>query len=413
MTRAPRARSRAHHLSLCRNTLLPHQVSVSGLPAGHTSSAPTLGQTSWGGSGSGPLRGTTNPLRPSFRLHDEARGHACHEDETGAGKMRHWEDRPPGQGQESRYAKSRCPQLTAQAADTRGILQPKCPRSPEALSPGGLLFLPGNEDWPDSSSWEEKGMWGSRGQARSPLRPTGVQQVVGGLLALPCFPRPHCCGGRSARPRRSASPARTISPHQARGIQSRPTRPAVQRQGSTETRRARPRDQALHITLTTLRKTSLAWAPSRSVLGHHRFVQSTGVYRAPTVCQTPLSVLDRAANKPSDQGVIRGKHQVCSARGTQRKPLTSQHKHPPPPSSSQVSSSSAWTLPQSPDQLRSSGHVPHLPLQGGGVPGWQIGPGARVVHTPPTQRGQKAPGPNPASTTHSHGLTLHLSLNLS
>lgn len=249
---------------------------VSGVLAGHTSRAPTLGQTSWGGSG--PLRGTTNPLRPSFHLQDEARCHACHEDETGAGKMRHWEDRPPGQGQESRYANAQVPAAHSSGCRHSRNSAAERPRSPEALSPVGLLFLPGNEHWLDSSSWEEKGMWGSRGQARSPLRPTGVQQVVGGLLALPCFPRPLCCGGRSARPRRSASPAWTISPRQARGIQSRPTRPAVQRQGSTEIRRARPRDQALHITLTTLRKTSLAWAPSRSVLGHHRSVQSTGVY---------------------------------------------------------------------------------------------------------------------------------------
>ena len=182
---------------------------------------------------------------------------------------------------------------------------------------------------------------GFKGPSQEPTQTQGVQQVVGGLLALPRFPRPHCCSGCSAGPRRSASPAWTISPRQARGIQSRPTRPAVQRQGSTETRRARLRDQALHITLTTLRKTSPGLGAQQEHSGTS-LIRSVHWCLLSTYCvpDTPLRAGHRAANKPSDQGVIRGTRQVCSVCETQHNPLiSSTGAHPT--GSSQASSSRA------------------------------------------------------------------------
>ncbi|KAJ8783276.1 hypothetical protein J1605_009359 [Eschrichtius robustus] len=109
---------------------------------------------------------------------------------------------------------------------------------------------------------------------------------------------------------------------QARGIQSRPTRPAVQRQGSTETRRARLRDQALHITLTTLRKTSPGLGAQQERSGTS-LIRSVHWCLLSTYCvpDTPLRAGHRAANKPSDQGVIRGTRQNKVLLCPQQAPL--------------------------------------------------------------------------------------------
>lgn len=122
---------------------------------------------------------------------------ACHEDDTSAQGMRHvGELDHVALDQKADLQTSRCPQLSCPGdRDLGEILQPKCKRPPEALSPAHVLYLPGNGSSLDPLlEKKRRGRGGGNGQARSP--PT--HKRLNGLLAVhwlclsfpshPCLP---------------------------------------------------------------------------------------------------------------------------------------------------------------------------------------------------------------------------------